>query len=75
MYEKKAIKLYFQLYISITNIIQMKENKKEINKDVVWPIRMKRSLKDQFKKHCDDSGYSMNKRMKVLIENDIEHGK
>ena len=53
----------------------MKENKKEINKDVVWPIRMKRSLKDQFKKHCDDSGYSMNKRMKVLIENDIEHGK
>lgn len=45
-------------------------NEKE--KDVVWPIRMKRSLKDEFKSHCDGNGFSMNKRIKVLIENDIK---
>jgi len=45
---------------------------KNKEKDVVWPIRMKQTLKDKFKAHCDKKGYSMNKRMKVLIENDIK---
>lgn len=43
-------------------------------KDVVWPIRMKQTLKDDFKKHCDKKGYSMNKRMKILIEDDVRNG-
>lgn len=44
---------------------------KEKEKDVVWPIRMKQTLKDEFKTHCDKNGFSMNKRMKILIEKDI----
>jgi predicted DNA-binding protein len=46
-----------------------------MNKDVVWPIRMPKELKIKFKNHCDEQGYSMNKRMKILIEKDINDGK
>jgi predicted DNA-binding protein len=49
----------------------MSENKK----DVVWPIRMSQELKDKFKKHCDNNGYSMNKLVKILIEKEIEDEK
>ena len=45
------------------------------NKDVVWPIRMGQDLKDEFKKHCDDNGYSMNKLVKILIKKEISYGK
>ena len=51
----------------------MKEKEKE--KDVVWPIRMKQTLKDKFKNHCDKNGFSMNKRIKILIEQDIKYEK
>lgn len=47
----------------------------EKEKDVVWPIRMKQSLKDEFKNHCNSKGYSMNKRIKILIEKDIKNEK
>ena len=43
------------------------------DKDVIWPIRMKESLKNNFKIHCDKKGYSMNKRIKSLIEIDIKN--
>ena len=46
-----------------------------IDKDCVWPIRMKQSLKDVFKKHCDKQGFSMNKRIKILMELDIKNQK
>lgn len=45
---------------------------KKVIKDVVWPIRMSQTLKDEFKKHCDEQGFSMNKRMKILIQRDID---
>ena len=53
----------------------MKEKNKKIkdDKDVVWPIRMKQNLKNDFKNHCDRNGYSMNKRIKILIEGDIKN--
>ena len=47
---------------------------KEKIKDVVWPIRMSQTLKDEFKAHCDKYGYSMNKKIKLLIEKDIRNG-
>ena len=58
--------MYNEYYTKLKSM----ENKKE--KDVIWPIRMKKSLKDSFKKHCDKNGYSMNKRIKILIERDVE---
>lgn len=45
--------------------------KEEKQKDVVWPIRMSQQLKDEFKKYCDQKGYSMNKLIKILIEKEI----
>lgn len=42
--------------------------------EVVWPIRMSKELKNNFKNHCDELGYSMNKRIKILIKKDISDG-
>lgn len=44
-------------------------------KDVILPIRIKRELKNEFKSHCDKKGYSLNKRIKILIEEDIQNEK
>jgi predicted DNA-binding protein len=44
-------------------------------KDVVWPIRMKISLQQRFKELCDKNGYSMSKRVKILMEKDINEAK
>lgn len=43
--------------------------------DVIWPIRMSKELKNDFKSHCDKQGYSMNKRIKLLIIEDIKNEK
>ncbi len=53
----------------------MGRTKKILEKDVVWPIRMKESFKKEFKTHCDKHGYSMNKRVKLLMEKDISNEK
>jgi antitoxin component of RelBE/YafQ-DinJ toxin-antitoxin module len=50
----------------------MKEKKES---DIVWPIRMKKNLKDRFKKHCDENGYSMSKRIRTMMEMDINKNK
>jgi len=34
-------------------------------------IRMDESLKDRFKNHCDNNGFSLSKRIRILMENDI----
>jgi len=49
--------------------------KNKINEDIIWSIRMKQSLKDEFKIFCDKHGFSMNKRMKILIEKDLKNEK
>jgi antitoxin component of RelBE/YafQ-DinJ toxin-antitoxin module len=48
--------------------------KKEPKTDVVWPIRMSQELKDKFKNHCDKHGFSMNKKIKLMIEQEIKNG-
>lgn len=53
----------------------MKTYVEPTDKDCVWPIRMKQSLKNEFKKICDKHGYSMNKRIKILMELDIKNSK
>ena len=49
--------------------------KKEIleDRDCIWPIRMKQSLKKEFKSFCDTNGYSMNKKIKIMIEKEIKN--
>jgi len=40
--------------------------------DVRWPILMKKNFKEQYKNFCDKNGMSMNKRIKLLMEKDME---
>ena len=47
----------------------------EKEKDVVWPIRMSKQLKDDFKSYCDKNGYSMNKLIKILIHETLQNEK
>jgi hypothetical protein len=61
-------------YSGIYQGVLLTLNAESTDKDVVWPIRMKESLKTSFKIHCDNNGYSMNKRIKTLIENEIKNG-
>lgn len=49
-------------------------NAESPDKEVVWPIRMSQKLKTEFKIHCDGKGFSMNKRIKILMEEDIKNG-
>ncbi len=61
-------------YNGIYQGVLLSLNVESIDEDVVWPIRMKESLKISFKTYCDKNGYSMNKRIKTLIEKDIKNG-
>ena len=45
--------------------------KKENKKEVVWPIRMTQEFKDKFKLFCDKHGYSMNKKIKIIMEEEM----
>jgi len=38
-------------------------------------IRLDNELKEQYLKFCKDSGYSLSKRIRILIKNDMENGK
>jgi hypothetical protein len=66
---------FYVFYIFIIIQINIMNKEKEKQKDVVWPIRMSQELKNQFKKYCDNNGYSMNKLIKILIEKEIKNGK
>lgn len=52
--------------------MKKKETKKE---SCVWPIRMPKKLKNDFKTYCDKMGFSMNKKINILIENEINYEK
>jgi len=53
------------------NTLIMGRIKLTTEKDIVWPIRMKEGFKKRFKTFCDNNGYSMNKRVKLLMEQDM----
>ena len=41
--------------------------------DYIFPLRMNKSFKDEFKNYCDDNGFSMAKRIRLIMFNDIEN--
>lgn len=47
--------------------------KKEKLIEVVWPIRMTKEFKKQYKEYCDNKGFSFNKRIKLLMANDMNN--
>ena len=42
-----------------------------MKKELSLNIRMEKSLKENFDKHCKKNGYSVSKRLRIIIENDI----
>lgn len=48
---------------------------KNNNKIKMLNIRMNLNLIESFKKHCNNNGYSISKRIRLLIENDINNEK
>ena len=45
-----------------------KEDKKEY---YIFPIRLSKEFKKEYKDYCDKNGYSMTKRIKLLMNNDM----
>lgn len=39
---------------------------------VLINLRVKKKLRDQFKEYCDKNGYSVSKRLRLLIENEMK---
>ncbi len=39
--------------------------------NVTWPILMKKSFKEKYKMFCDKHAISMNRRVKLLMEKDM----
>ena len=56
-----------------TYTIKIMKKEKTINTDVIWPIRMTKEFKIQYKEYCDNKGYSFNKRIKTLMDNDMNN--
>lgn len=84
--EKKSgfifdLRVLFFWFIFIYNyiyIIMNKEKKKSgrpktvFEKNVTWPILMRQSFKDEYKMFCDKNAISMNRRVKLLMQKDME---
>lgn len=49
---------------------QEKQEEQE-KKDIIWPIRIKKIFRDNFREFCDKNGYSMSKRIRTLMEEDM----
>lgn len=49
--------------------LQMGENKK-----IMVNVRIDSKLIEQYKKYCLNNGYSLSKRLRILIEKDLENG-
>jgi len=46
--------------------------KKEKNKEAVIIMRLDEILKKNYLKFCKDNGYSLSKRIRILLENDMK---
>lgn len=44
---------------------------KKLNKIKMLNVRIDSNLNEKFEKHCKKNGYSISKRIRILIENDI----
>ena len=45
---------------------------KEIKLDKLYSMRIQSELLERYKVHCDDNGLLLSKRLRFLIEKDIE---
>ena len=43
-----------------------------MEKDKQMIVRVSESLKNKFEKHCEENGYSISKRLRLLIQSDIQ---
>jgi antitoxin component of RelBE/YafQ-DinJ toxin-antitoxin module len=45
------------------------------NKEAVIILRLEQNLKTDYLRFCKENGYSLSKRIRVLLENDMKNGK
>lgn len=46
----------------------------EKNKKVMINVRIDSKLIEKYKQYCLNNGYSLSKRLRILIEKDLENG-
>lgn len=51
--------------------MQIIDNMKKLNKIKTLNVRIDFNLNEEFKNHCKKNGYSISKRIRILMENDI----
>jgi len=49
--------------------------KYEKDKEETFNFRIDSKLKNEYQKFCKERGYSISKRIRILIENDVKNGK
>jgi len=66
--QTKASSLLFYNYLFVhTMYIQMKKENNE-----VLNIRLPKDLKENYNKHCEDNGHLLSKRVRFLLQKDID---
>jgi antitoxin component of RelBE/YafQ-DinJ toxin-antitoxin module len=45
------------------------------NKEAIIILRLEEKLKLNYLRFCKENGYSLSKRIRVLLENDMKNGK
>ena len=41
------------------------------NKEIKMTFRLEEELFNNFKRHCEENGYSVSKRLRIIMEKDI----
>ena len=70
---QQQIKIFF-LFLTFTIFIDIycKEVYLQMKKEVLLNFRIEEILKTNFDKYCKDNGFSLSKRVRLLIEKDLE---
>ena len=66
--------LNFKVFIFVINL-KYKVMRYDKDKNDVLNIRLSISLKEQYLRFIKDNGYSLSRRIRILLENDMKNGK
>ena len=62
--------MIFHIFIVKQKIYNMNEKEKK----VLINVRIEKNIIENYKVHCDKNGYSLSKRIRILINRDLENG-
>lgn len=58
--------------MTIYNKVRQKTYVKETKKDIKITIRLDESIREEYHAYCKDNGYSLSKRVRLLLDKDIQ---